>query len=432
VSLREDEENYMLQFNKFKILLALALTAGFGAAAPVLAQHEVIAIRGGMLYTVTKGIIDGGNIIIRNGKIEAVGKNVAIPKGAVVIEAARAAVFPGFIDAFTNLGADEMMFGRDFDEATSPLTPQLWIIESINPENGFIPAARKMGTTAVLAAPGKGNLISGQSALLRLAGATVKDMTVKFPVAVHVNMGEAPKMRYGSKGQMPQTRMGEAALLRQTLTEVREYMAAAGQYEKKLADFKAKGGSGDKPEKPARNLQHEALVPALQGTLPVIVAAERLDDILTALRISDEFGLRLILAGGADAWKVKDRLAEKKIPVLLRPEAAAPMTVETLGAVFENAAILQKAGIRIAFQTGATRELTGLIQQARLAMAYGLSQEEALKALTINPAVIFGAGDELGSIEKGKAGEIVIFDGNPLLAPAKVKAVIIGGRLIKD
>ena len=422
----------MLKRNKLKILLAAALTIGVGAAAAAWAQNEVIAVRGGTIYTITRGIVEGGTVLIRNGKIEVVGKGVSIPKGAEIIDAARAAVFPGFIDAFTDLGADEVMFGGDFDEATSPVTPQLRIIDGINPENEFIPTARKMGTTAVLAAPGIGNLISGQSALLRLAGATVKDMVLKFPVAVHINLGEAPKRRYGSKNQMPQTRMGEAALLRQTFTEVREYAASLEQYEKKLADFQGKGGTGDKPEKPAVNLKYEALIPVLKGTLPVVITAERLDDILTALRIADEFGLRVILAGGADAWKVKERLAEKKIPVLIRPEAAARMTVETQGAVFENAALLQKAGIRIAFMSGSTRNLAGLVQQARLAMAYGLTQEEALKALTINPAEIFGAADELGSLEKGKEGNVVVFDGNPLLGPAKVKAVVVGGRVIKD
>ena len=428
----------MSKFNKLRILPALAAVVAFGSgktvapAAEAGAEEAVIAVRGGTLHTVTKGIIESGNIIIRNGKIEAVGKNIAIPKGAEVIDAGRAAVFPGFIDAFTNLGADEVIYEGDFDEATSPVTPQLWIIESINPENEYIPAARRMGTTAVLAAPGVGNLISGQSALLRLAGATVKDMTLRFPVAVHVNLGEAPKKRYGAKGQMPQTRMGEAALLRQTFTETKEYLASLERYEDKLADFQAKGGAGDRPERPAVNLKYDALIPVLKGTLPAIVTAERLDDILTALRIADEFGLRIILSGGADAWKVKERLAEKKIPVLLRPEEAARLTVETQGAVFDNAAMLQKAGVKICFLTGSTRNLTGLVEQARLAVAYGLSQEDALKALTINPAEVFGAAAELGSLEKGKAGDIVIFEGNPFLAPARVKTVIVGGRLIKD
>ena len=422
----------MVSSSRRKLLFAFLCAVGSAAILASSAETEVIAIKGGTLYTVTRGIVEGGVLLIRGGRIEAAGKSIAIPKEARVIEASGAAIFPGFIDAFTNLGANEVMFGGDFDEATSPITPQLRITESINPENEFIPMARKTGTTAALVAPGTGNLLSGQSAFVRLSGTTVADMIVKFPVAVHANLGEAPKRRYGQKGQYPSTRMGEAALLRQTLTEAREYFAAAARYAEKKDDYEKTGVKADLPTRPNTNLKYEALIPVIQGQLPLVVAAERMDDILTALRIADEFGLRIIFSGGADAWKVKDRLAKAKIPVLLRPAAAAHLTMETRGALPDSAALLRKAGIKIAFQTGETENLGGLIDQARSAVAHGLSQEEAIKALTISPAEIFGAADELGSLEKGKWADVVIFDGNPFLAPARVRMTIIGGRVIAE
>ena len=422
----------MATLSQRKILIAIVFLIGWAATIASPAETEVVAVRGGTLYTITQGIVEGGVLLIRGGKIEAIGRAVPVPKGAKVIDAAGAAVFPGFIDAFTNLGTDEVMFGEDFDEASSPVSPQLRIIDAINPENEFISLARKSGTAAALVAPGIGNLLSGQSALIRLSGATVPDMTVRFPVAVHANLGEAPKKRYGQKGQYPATRMGEAALLRQTLIETREYLASIGRFAEKKDDYEKKGGQGERPVRPSANLRYEALVPVIQGQIPLVVTAERMDDILTALRIGEEFGLRMILSGGADAWKVKDRLARAKIPVLLRPGAAAHLSLETRGAIFGSAAVLRQARIKIAFQTGGTGNLGGLVDQARMAVAHGLPQEEALRALTISPAEIFGAADELGSLEKGKSADIAIFDGNPFLAPARVKTMIIRGHVIAE
>ena len=193
--------------------------------ASQMAQNETLAVCSGKLYTITKGVIKEGVLLIQNGRILALGKNVSVPEHAKIIDASDLTVLPGFIDAFTNLGtADIGSIHQDFDEATSPVLPHMRIIDAINPENQFIPLARKFGITTVLCAPGEGNLLSGQSALVNLYGGTLEEMVIKFPVAVHGSLGEAPKMRYGPKGRYPMTRMGEIALLRQTLIQTREYL----------------------------------------------------------------------------------------------------------------------------------------------------------------------------------------------------------------
>ena len=424
--------------NPRRIQWALAAVLIFRLSIPILAgaENPVIAVKGGRFFTGTKGTIDGGVLLIRDGTIAAIGKDVAIPSGAKVIDASACFIMPGLIDAFTNLGTEEPgTLGSDSDEKTSPVTPQLRIIDSFDPENPFIPMARRAGVTAALIAPAVGNLIAGQCGLVSLWGDDTAAMTIKFPVAVQGAMGEAPKIRFGSKDQTPQTRMGEAALLRQTFIDVQNYLQQISDYEKKDREFKAKKAEGkepegEKPSPPPADLKFQALVPVLKAEIPFLVTANRLDDILTALRIADEFGFKIILSGGADAYRIKERLAAAKIPVLLKPEeAAARLTVETQRAVPENAALLFGAGVKIAFQTGSVKDATGLIHQAQVAVAGGLPHDEALRALTVNPAVIFGVAGDLGSLEKGKVANLTIFENDPLLSPARVKAVIIRGEI---
>jgi imidazolonepropionase-like amidohydrolase len=414
------------------------LVLGFGLWTWSNAGEETIFLKGGKIFTVTKGAIEQGSLVLQKGKIAAIGKGLVIPQGAKVIDASEYLVFPGFIDAFTNLGTTEIeTIEKDSDEATSPLTPHLRIIDSLNPQNEFIPLARRAGITAVLSAPGIGNLLSGQSAFIHLAGGNISEMTVKFPVGVHASLGEAPKMRYGQKEMQPMTRMGEAAMLRQTLVDAQGYLDEIQAFEKKLQDFTKKESEGqakpeEKPVPPPPNFMLQALVPVVRGELPLIILANRLDDILTALRIADEFKLKIVLNGGADAYKVKEKLAEKKVPVLLSPRAAYKLSVETGGATFENAAALQRTGIKIAFQTGSVAHLGDLISEARRAIEHGLSPQDALKALTINPAEIFGVADKVGSIDKGLSADLLVFDGNPLSSPAKLKMVIIEGRVVEN
>ena len=417
-------------------LAVLAAAVMSWAPASAAGAEENVVIRGGKIFTMTRGVIDGGLVLIRDGRIAAVGKNIPIPKGARLIDAAGGAVCPGLIDAFTNLGTTQAgSLGADSDEATSPVTPQLRIIDALDPENDFIRLARQSGVTAALVAPGEGNLLSGQSALLRLAGDGVEEMIVRFPVGVHGSLGELVKLRYGQKNQMPSTRMGEAALLRQTLIEAQSYMEKLHRYEKNLADYQAKAKEekatiSDKPEPPAKNFKLLALIPLLTGKQPWIVRANRLDDILTVLRLAEEFHLTVILNHGAAAWKVADRLAARNIPVLVGPASADFQLEETREARPDLAARLRQAGVKIAFQTGSTRNVTDLLSQAQAAVVAGLPREEALKALTLYPAQIFGVADQLGSLEAGKIADVVIFDGEPLTRPVRVKMVLLAGKTV--
>lgn len=402
------------------------------------ADDGPLVLKAARIVTVTRGVLEPGVILIRNGKIAALGTDIPVPEGARVIDASKYAAYPGFIDAFTNLGAsDKETIESDDDETTSPVTPHLRIIDGFDPGNEYIPLARKAGVTTVLAAPSIGNLLSGQSALMRLDGADVETMIVKFPVGVHGSLGEAPKLRYGKKSQMPMTRMGEAALLRQTLLGAQAYKDDLAAYEKKARAYEqkqkeGKAGAEEEPVPPAANPVFQSLLPVLEARLPLIISADRLDDILTALRIADEFKLKIILNGGADAYKIKEKLAALSVPVLLRPRAAYRLTVETDGAVVENAALLQKAGVKIAFETGSFTNLGDLAFQARMAVAAGLPYKEALKALTMNAAEIFGAEDSIGSLEKGKSADIVVYDQDPITGPARLKLVIVAGKVVEN
>ena len=397
------------------------------------ADDQVVAIRGGKLVTITGGDIDKGVILIKEGKIAAIGKDVAIPEGAKVIDAEGCIVLPGLIDSFTNLGtveAEGIEQTRDYDEATSPITPHMRVIDALNPESKLLSVARMSGVTAALSAPGEGNLLTGQSALIRLTGNSVEEMVVKFPVAVHGSMGEAPKLRYGGKGQAPSTRMGIAALLRQTFIDAQDYLDKLTSYEEKLKEYQQqeKEGKADpakKPAPPAVDFKLQSLIPIIKGELPLIVRANRMDDILTALRIAEEFKLKIILNHGADAHKVAAQLAAGNIPVIVGPLTPYRQTVETSQATYENAALLNKAGVKIAFQTGSVNNVKSLLYEAGLAVAHGLPYDQALRALTINPAEMFGVADELGSLEVGKWADVVIFEGDPLNPQTHIKMVIV-------
>jgi imidazolonepropionase-like amidohydrolase len=377
----------------------------------------------------TRGILDSGVIIIRDGRIQEVGKDVAIPAGTRIIEASTSYIFPGFIDAGTNLGTVELeTIEKDDDEATLPLTPHLRTIDAFNPESRLIPEALDLGVTTVLVAPARGNLLSGQSALIYLGGSHLSETVIRTAAAVHGSLGDVSKPRSKLNQAYPYTRMGGAALLRQTLADARYYLDRALEFEKKRKDGQAEAAAGPKP--PLQPML-EALVPVVKGDLPLVVTANRLDDILTALRIAQESGIRIIISEGAQAWRVRDRLAALKLPVILRPRVDFGSTVETVGGRHENAALLQGAGVKIAFQTGSIQNLGDLLLQARVAVGYGLAPEDALRALTINPAEIFGVGDEIGSLEKGKSADIVIFPGNPILSSVRASTVIIRGRVVR-
>lgn len=372
------------------------------------APPETWAIRG-TLKTMAGADVEGV-LVIRDGKIESIGRDV--PAGVRLVEGR--IVTPGFIDAMTHLGlieVEQVPMTRDEHEANDPVTPNVWVGDAINPGSTLIPVTRLNGITTAVVAPGERNVLSGVSALVNLDGRRVSDMLVVPRLASMVNFGEDPTGQWREKNRI-QTRMGLAAVLRETLTKAQEY---AKKKEKGEFTYDAK---------------LEALVPVVKGEMPVIARAHRLDDIWTAIRIADEFKLKLILSHATEGWKIAGEIAKRGIPVLVGPINTQPASIETLGATYENADILHRAGVKIAIQTGDAHNVRNLPYMAGIATAYGLPPEEALKAITINPAEIFGVPN-LGVLKPGAIANVAVFDGDPLQPRTKLLHLFIAGRKIE-
>ncbi len=341
-----------------------------------------------------------------------------------MIDAGGAWVFPGLIESRSALGLTEITLVpvmRDDLEATDPVLPHLRAMDAYNTESELIPVARLHGVTAALTAPEEGNVISGLGAVVRLDGGSPDEVVVRDPAVLAVNFGEPPKVRYGPRNKTPMSRMGIAALVRNAFVDAVNYREKWAAYERK------KEG-----EPPDRDLRMEALLPVIDGKVPVLARAHRVDDILTAVNVAEEFGLRLILSHGTEAYKVADLLAEKGIPVVVGPVSTQPDRIETLGAIYENAALLHRAGVKIAFQTGNTTDDTLNIRmlpyEAALAVSYGLPWEAAMRGLTIHPAEIFGVADRIGSLQAGLEASLIVVEGDPLQPLARLRHLMIDGR----
>jgi len=417
---------------------AQTLAAVQGARPAESSSSGPVAIVGGRVFPVSGPAVDGGTVVIRDGKIEAIGKAISIPADAKRIDATGLWVLPGMIDSRTHLGVWEVDLSdvtRDEDERSDPVTPQMRVIDAFFDESENIPVTRQVGITSALVTPGDENLLNGQSALVDLAGEGLDQVLVRFPVAMHFSLGEPPKARYGARTQLPSTRMGNAALIRSSLLQARDYLIKWDTYEqKRLAcdttkPVKGKARKDDKcpPEPPARDLKMEALASVLKGEMPAVFRAQRMDDVLTAVRLAEEFKLKLILSHATEAYKVADLLASKKVPVLVGPITTQPEAIETLGAIYENAALLQTAGVKIAIQTDRTNDARTLPWEAGLAVTYGLPWDAALRAVTLSPAEIFGVADRLGSLDPGKRADLIVTTGDPFQPLTQVKHLFIRG-----
>ncbi len=390
------------------------------------------AFTGARLFTMAGAPFDDGTVIVENGRIREVGAGLKPPGRATVIDARGQWIFPGFIESYTHLGLAEIdlvQVMRDEEEGTDPVVPQLRALDAYYTESELIPVTRLHGITDAFAAPGEGDVFSGSGAMVHLDGTTPEQVLLKEGVALVLNFGEPPKERYGARKQSPATRMGVAAVVRDAFTKARNYQAKWDDYERKKREpAKAGDEAAGPPAPPERDLRMDALLPALQGTVPVFARAHRVDDILTAVRLADEFKLRLIISHGTEAYKVADLLAARKIPVVVGPITVQPERIETLGAVYDNAARLHRAGVVIAIQSGETLNARMLPYEAGLAVAYGLPWEEAIRALTINPAEIFGVSDRIGSLRPGLDADLIATAGDPLQPLARLRHLMIKGR----
>lgn len=398
------------------------------------AWGNTVAIKNAKIYTMAGPVLEKGTIVFRNGRIEAVGTNVNIPKDARVIDGSGKVVMPGMIDANCRVGLEEITqvpASVDSSESTDPVTPQLYVIDGFFPESVSIGVTRRNGITAGVVAPDDVNVFTGMSAMIEFSGKRINEIIVKGPVAMNITLGEAPKTTYGPRNKMPMTRMGTAALLRKTLQEAKEYGEKWKRYTEKGKDKKDEKDSAKVPEKDYRL---EALQDVLNGKLPLVAAAHRVDDILTAIRIAEEFGIKqnLVINHGTDAYQIADLLAREKIPVLVGPVTTQPERIETLGALYENAARLNKAGVLIAIQTNEAHNARNLPYEAGLAVAYGLPYEEALKAITINAAKIFRVDTEVGALQTGKRANLILASGDPLEPRTEIVSIFIAGEEMPD
>ncbi|HHU92662.1 MAG TPA: amidohydrolase [Halanaerobiaceae bacterium] len=379
------------------------------------------AIINGKIYTMAGEVIEKGSVLIADGKIKAVGADLEIPAGAEIIDAEGMVVFPGIIDAHTHLGIGEDGLGwegRDYNEMSDAVTPHLRAIDAINPRDEGLKNAYLNGVTTVMTGPGSANVLGGESVAIKTYGRTVDEMIVKNPVGIKAALGENPKSVYGKQNKSPQTRMAIAALLRENLLKAQDYLAEKEEKEKKGDLFK-------------RDLKMESLLPVLKKELPLKAHAHRADDIMTVIRIAREFDIKVTLEHCTEGHQIAEEIAQSGFPAIVGPTLTGKTKVELADRGFNTPGILAKAGVRVAIMSDHPVVPTeNLPIYAALAVKEGMPEEETLKAITINPAIILGIEDRVGSIEAGKDADIVIFDGHPLNIQSKVKGVFINGERV--
>lgn len=371
----------------------------------------------GTLLTMNGKNYEKGYVEFEDGKITAYGDMSELNEiGSDVYDADSGYIMPGFIDAHTCIGLREQSggnSGNDWNENTDPLTPHMRAIDGIYPKDAAFVSSIAAGVTSAVVAPGNMNIIGGQAALIKFRGNTVREMIVKAPCGIKMALGEEPKAAYSSKGCAPVTRVAEVAMLRDILTQAREYLK------------KRERGQN------TYNPKLEALIPLLKGEIPAIIHAQRADDILVATSLAKEFDFKCIIAHGADSARAARYLKEENVPVILGPILLVNLRNENENASPKTAWALNQEGIMFAITTDHYyTPLEFLAVNAAVCIRYGLPEEEALKAITINAAIINGVDDRIGSIEIGKDADIVVFTGNPLRYQTKTSAVFIDGNRV--
>lgn len=389
------------------------LAAALLAATPVMA--ETVAITGATVHTMTSaGTIENATVVIRNGRIQAVGTGTAVPSGARVIDAAGRVVTPGFFDAWSGIGIVEVSAVEGSNDAAvddADLGAAFNVADAVNPRSMLIPVNRIEGITRVMVVPqARGNLIAGQSIVMDLGGRG--DSVAHSPAAMIVQLGERGASLAGG------SRAAALLRLRETLNDARDYARNRAAFER-----------GARRSYSASHLDLEALQPLLAGRIPMVAVVNRASDIEALLRLKREYRLRVVVFGGAEAWVVADQLAAEGVPVILDPLVNLPGNFESLAATGENAARLHAAGVTVAFATGATHNARNLRQSAGNAVARGLPWDAALAAVTVNASAILGL-DDAGTIAAGKAADLVIWDADPLELSSHPEAVFIGGHQV--
>ncbi len=398
----------------------------------------MIAIKNGKVLTITQGVFDPGTVLIEGGRIVAVGEHVEIPEDAEIYDASEKWVLPGLIDAHchTAIFADGVGWEHsDGNEATDPITPHLRAIDAVHPEDMAFEDLVKAGVTTINTGPGSANLVGGQWVCVKTAPkSTIEEMVLLEPAGMKMALGENPKRVYGEQNKMPSTRMGNAAVLRSALVDAQNYLAKWARYEKELEEYNGKVSTGDKeakePVPPERNLKWEALGKVLTHEMKARIHAHRADDMLTAIRIAEEFNLDIAIEHATEGYKIADVLAKKNIPVIVGPILLDRPKYEMRGLDPKNPGVLSKAGVKVAIQTDSFSAVKYLAINAALAVREGMDVDEALKAITINAAEIIGVEKRVGSLEPGKDADVVIFSAHPFEYQSVVELVLVDGQVV--
>lgn len=396
-----------------RVVFAIALLPCTGAA-------QTIAITGGRVYPVSGPVIENGTVLVRDGTIVEVGANVTVPSGATRIDASGKWVTPGLINALTGLGVSEIGQvqttvdrGARGENAIAAAFP-VW--QGVNPASSMLTPARNDGITSVVVVP-TGGLVAGQAALLDLVPGTVTDMINKAPVAMVAQFGDARSGGANARGE-------QYARLKELLDDARNYSRRRADFERAQTRSFA-----------ARRADLEALIPVIEGRLPLMVNADQASDIDAVLRLARETNVRVIIAGGAESWMVADRLAAANVSVIVGSMNNIPTSFTTLGQRQETPGLLQRAGVKVVlFANGSGGEevfnVRNLRYDAGVAVAFGMTWDDALRAVTLTPAEVLGVANRVGSLQPGRDANIVVWSGDPFEFSSRAEHVLIRGRAI--
>jgi imidazolonepropionase-like amidohydrolase len=399
---------------------ALALVAICAVAGALRAQ--TVAITGGKVYPVSGPPIEGGTVLMRDGKIVAVGKNIAIPSNAQRVDATGKWVTPGLVNSNTSLGFGDVGFSGGPRELSAKGHDgiaagfQVWL--GFNTQSTLIAPAREGGITSVVASP-SGGLVAGQAAIVDLDGAlALNDVLVKAPATMVAQIEDNESAKVGAAGEA-------IGALRDLIEDTKSYMRRKPDFERaQTRRFIAT----------RRDL--EAMIPVVEGREPLTIVADQAAEIREALNIAKDYGIRVVILGGAEAWTLADRIAAAKVPVLTGAMNNIPGSFSTLGARQENAAMLRKAGVQVGIignAGGGDEELfniRNLRYEAGNAVAYGMTWDDALRAVTLAPAEIYGVADKVGSLKAGTEGNVVIWSGDPFEFSSRAEQVFVRGKKI--
>jgi len=382
---------------------------------------QTVAIIGGRVFTVSGAPVENGTVLVRDGKIVQVGASVSIPADARRIDASGKWVTPGFINSDTQLGVVEVDAEQPTRDASArgkdAIAAAFTVWEGFNPASVLLAPARGEGITTVLVEP-SGGLISGQAAVVDLVNGSLSDMMVRAPAGMIAEIGDKSSAGLGARAEL--------------WVKLKELLEDTRAYSRRKADFER---SATRPFVAGR-LDLEAMIPVVEGRIPLIVAADRASDIEAALKLASDYGIRLIVASGAEAWLVADKLAAAHVPVLTGAMNNIPQSFSTLGSYQENAALLRHAGVDViligdsGISSGETFNVRNLKQEAGNAIAYGMSWDDALRAVTLAPARVLGIADRYGSLEAGKVANVVVWSGDPFEFGTRAEHVLVRGTEI--